>query len=200
MEQVSARARPVRPAASGMDVREFLAFLEFRPQEERWQLIDGVAIMMAPPTQVHQRIALNLAIHLNSVLPEIGEDLFAYVETGVRAPGLDSFRLQPDVAVLPGAARYESYVENFRLVAEILSPSNTEKLIGLKLSLYRAAPGNDFILVLDSRRIAVDVYARSNNWGRQTITDPDAIVVLAGLNFSCRAAEIYRGTPLDPSR
>ena len=49
---------PVRPAYSGtMDVDEFMAFLETRPDEEHWELIEGVAVMMAPPTYAHQRIA-----------------------------------------------------------------------------------------------------------------------------------------------
>ena len=49
------------PAFSGsMDVDEFMAFLETRPDEERWDLIEGVAVMMAPPSVAHQRIVYNL--------------------------------------------------------------------------------------------------------------------------------------------
>src|SRR5262249_1865862 len=49
------------PALSGtMDVDEFMAFLETRPKGERWDLIEGIAVMMAAPTAVHQRIAHNL--------------------------------------------------------------------------------------------------------------------------------------------
>ena len=51
---------PVRKDGK-FSVEEFFALMESRPEEERWQLIDGVAMMMPPPTLVHQRIASNLA-------------------------------------------------------------------------------------------------------------------------------------------
>ena len=47
-------------------VEEYFALIESRPEEERWQLIDGVAMMMPPPTRVHQQIASNLAFELNT--------------------------------------------------------------------------------------------------------------------------------------
>ena len=38
-----------------MSDEEFLGFVAKRPDGERWQLIDGVAVMMPPPTKAHQR-------------------------------------------------------------------------------------------------------------------------------------------------
>ena len=55
---------PVRKDGK-FSVEEFFALMESRPEEERWQLIDGVAMMMPPPTLVHQRIASNLALELD---------------------------------------------------------------------------------------------------------------------------------------
>ncbi len=43
-----------------MSIELFRAFYSTRPDEERWQLIDGVAVMMPPPIPAHQRIASNL--------------------------------------------------------------------------------------------------------------------------------------------
>ena len=39
---------------------QFLDFYMTRPDGERWQLVDGLAMMMVPPTSVHQRIGKNL--------------------------------------------------------------------------------------------------------------------------------------------
>jgi hypothetical protein len=33
---------PVRPHSGTMDVDEFMAFIETRPKEERWHLIEGI--------------------------------------------------------------------------------------------------------------------------------------------------------------
>jgi Uma2 family endonuclease len=52
-----------------MDVDEFMAFLETRPHGEHWELIEGVAVMMAPATYAHQHIAYNLCILLNDAFP-----------------------------------------------------------------------------------------------------------------------------------
>ena len=47
-----------------MTIEEFLAFTESRPQEERWELIEGVAVMNPSPTKWHQVIASNISIAL----------------------------------------------------------------------------------------------------------------------------------------
>jgi Uma2 family endonuclease len=52
---------PARPRSGTMDIDEFMAFLETRPKEERWHLIEGIAVMMAPPSVAHQRIASNIS-------------------------------------------------------------------------------------------------------------------------------------------
>ena len=59
------RAERSRP---GLSVEAFRAFYQGRPDEERWELIDGVPMMMAPPTFLHQRIASNLERMLNDAL------------------------------------------------------------------------------------------------------------------------------------
>ena len=39
---------PAQPLSGNMDVDEFMAFMETRPKGEHWDLIEGVAVMMAP--------------------------------------------------------------------------------------------------------------------------------------------------------
>ena len=41
-----------------MTVAEFRLWAEPRPDEERWELIDGIALLMSPPTGRHQRIVI----------------------------------------------------------------------------------------------------------------------------------------------
>src|SRR5262245_50689327 len=116
---------PVR-ADGKFSVEEFFALIESRPEEERWQLIDGVAMMMPPPTLVHQRIASNLARLLNDHFDAGQAELFAFQEVGLIVPEAELFRPEADVAVLDALAEYESYANKFYLVAEILSESNTD--------------------------------------------------------------------------
>jgi Uma2 family endonuclease len=191
---------PVRPTAGTMDVDEFMAFLEMRPKEERWHLIEGIAVMMAPPSLAHQRIALNLCEVLNRTFTARKQDLFAYHEVAIRLPGLANFQPEPDVVVAPGTAGYDLYTQNFRLVAEILSPSNTRAEIALKLRRYREAPENLYVLVIDPREFLVEVHAESRNWQPLTLGQPDELIEMPEFGLRCPVSDLYRGTPLDPER
>jgi Uma2 family endonuclease len=45
-----------------LTMEQFHAFRDERPKEEKWELIDGVPMMMPPPTVMHVRIARNLGL------------------------------------------------------------------------------------------------------------------------------------------
>jgi Uma2 family endonuclease len=189
------------PALSGtMDVDEFMAFLETRPKGERWDLIEGIAVMMAAPTAVQQRIAHNLCNLLHAAFAARGLDLFAYMGLAVRTPGLRNFQPEPDVVALPGAASYDRYFEHFRLAVEILSPSNTRTEIDVKLLGYREGPDNLYVIVIDSRELLVEIYARSRGWEQRTLKNVGDPIEMPEFGLSCRVGDLYRGTPLDPER
>jgi Uma2 family endonuclease len=187
------------PARSGtMDVDEFMAFIETRPKEERWHLIEGIAVMMAPPSWAHQRIALNFCELLNRAFATQGRDLYAYHEVAIRLPGVMNFQPQPDVVVAPAPAGYELYGEDFRLVAEVLSPSNTRAEFDLKLRRYREAAHNLYAVVIDPRQFLAEIYARSRKWEPVVLAAPEDPFEIPELGLHCRLADLYRGTPLDP--
>jgi Uma2 family endonuclease len=191
---------PTRPSSGTMDVDEFMAFLETRPDNERWDLIEGVAVMMAPPTYAHQRIASNLCSVLNSAFAAEGHDLFAYQRAGVRTPDVRNFQPEPDVVVVPGVAGYDLYSERFRFVGEILSPSNTRTEISLKLRRYREAPDNLYAVVIEPREFLVEIHAKSRNWEPAVLMKPDDPIEMPEFGLRCRVGDLYRGTPLDPQR
>jgi len=189
------------PAFSGsMDVDEFMAFLETRPDEERWDLIEGVAVMMAPPSVAHQRIVSNLCHLLNTAFDASHLDLFAYPGLGVRTPSAKNFQPEPVVVVLPGVAGYNLYSENFCFVAEVLSPSNTPTEIDLNLRRYREAPENLYAVVIEPREFMVEIHARRAEWQPVVLNAPSDIIEMPEFGLRCTVGELYRGTPLDPER
>ena len=189
---------PAPPFSGTMDVDEFMAFLEARPHGEHWELIEGVALMMARPSYAHQRIASNFCTLLNGAFAAQGLDLFAYFDAGVRSPGVRNFQPQPDVVVVPGVAGYDLYSERFQLVGEVLSPSNTRTEIGLKLQHYCEAPDNLYAVVIEPREFLVEIYARRSNWQPTTLTKPDGSIEMPEFGLLCSVADLYRGTPLGP--
>ena len=188
------------PAPGTMDVDEFMAFLETRPKGEHWDLIEGVAVMMAPPSVAHQRIAHNLCNLLINAFVANGLDLYAYIGIGVRTRGVRNFQPEPDVAVLPGVAGYDVYSERFQLVAEILSPSNARSEIDLKLRRYREAPDNLYSTVIEPREFLVEIYAKQRNWEPTVLTKPDDVIDMPEFGLHCHVGDLYRGTPLDRQR
>jgi hypothetical protein len=81
-----------RPFSGTMDLDEFMAFLETRPDGEHWELIEGVAVMMAPASYAHRRITRNFCELLNGACAAGNVDLFAYFDVGVRSPGVRNFQ------------------------------------------------------------------------------------------------------------
>jgi Uma2 family endonuclease len=192
-------AEAARDFSGNMQVGEFLRFLKSRPKEERWQLVEGVAVMMNPPRMRHQQIALNLRDLLKDALEKQGRrDLLAMTEVGVRVRGVSNFLPRPDVVVVPGIAGDEVYAEHFLLVSEVLSPSNTKSLITQKLRLYKGHPDNLYCLVIDSRRAWMEIHARAKEWVPVVMDDLANVFELPEFALRSTLGDLYRHTPLDP--
>ena len=60
-----------------MTVEEYFAFTDTRPDNEKWELIDGEPILNAPPSRLHQIILDNLVFLLGTIrhLRSLGDSL-----------------------------------------------------------------------------------------------------------------------------
>jgi Uma2 family endonuclease len=96
-------------------------------------------------------------------------------------------------------AGYEYYTDNFQLVAEVLSPTNTPREVGLKLRRYREAPDNLCALVIEQREYLVEVYARSRGWEPLRLSAAGELLELPEFGLRCLVGDLYRRTPLDPA-
>jgi len=124
-------------------------------------------MMMPPPTRVHQLIASNLAFEFNMHFRAHRPELCAMQEVGLIVPEAELFRPEADVAVVDLMGGYESYIDKFYCVAEILSDSNTDKDIAVKRQRYLQHPDNLYFLLIEQKRVRVEVMAR-------VLTPPDA--------------------------
>jgi Uma2 family endonuclease len=177
-------------------VEEYFALIESRPEEERWQLIDGVAMMMPPPTRVHQQIASNLAFELNTHFRAHRPELIALQEVGLIVPEAELFRPEADVAVLDVTADYESYADKFYCVAEILSDSNTDKDIAVKRQRYLQHPDNLYFILVEQKRVRLEVLARAQQWQPVVRERLDHVLDLPAFGIRIPLTALYRGTPI----
>jgi Uma2 family endonuclease len=186
----------VAPPAK-MTANEFLEFIEDRPREERWQLVDGVPfVMMSPASLPHQVIGRNLVRLLDFALEKNRPGLIAVQEVGLRLDHRSDFRPVADVAVLSAKVENEVYGARFHLAAEILSPSNTREHISRKRSRYSEGPDCLYVLVIAQDDFAVEVWSRGDHWKGRVFRSPDDLIELSEFGFVCRVGDLYRDTQL----
>jgi len=185
-----------------MSIEVFRGFLEGRPDEEHWELIDGVAMMMAPPTLAHQVIAGNVQMLLNAALENHAPALISCQRAGVNlSPAVEDYDPEPDVVVIDGELAErpgERYAGRFYLVAEIVSVSDRVD-IAKKRAVYQLHESCRCILTVQQDRCEVRVDTRSDNgWNEQVLTRPDDLLELPDFGLACKVADLYRGTALQP--
>jgi Uma2 family endonuclease len=183
-----------------LSIKAFRAWVESRPEKERWELIGGVPMMMAPPTRGHQRIASNLERLLNDALEARHPELSAYQRVGLNlAPIVPDYDPEPDVAVIsadePGDVRYS---DRFFLAAEIVSASD-RTTVASKCEIYKGHPNCRCVLVVQQDRVEVSVAAWSESgWTERRLSNPGQELILAAFGLRCTLADLYRGTVLQP--
>jgi Uma2 family endonuclease len=187
-----------------LSVEVFRGFLEGRPEEERWELIDGVAVMMAPPTLAHQIIAGNLQRLLNDALEIHAPTLIACQRAGVNiGPSIEYYDPEPDVVVIATEAAEtpgERYAARFYLAAEIVS-SSERTYVESKREVYKLHEHCKSIMTIQRDRIEVRMDVRTEaGWNEQLISGADDPLVLADFGLRCGLPDLYRGTSLAPRR
>jgi Uma2 family endonuclease len=185
-----------------MSLELFRAFYAGRPDEERWELIDGAAVMMTPPTLAHQVMAGNLQRLLNEALEQHDPTRVAIQRAGVNVgPTIQDYDPEPDVVVVDAVLAEQSderYAGRFYLVAEIVSASDRVDIAD-KREIYKLHDACTCILTIQQDRFAVRVELRgAGDWREQSLDSPEDILQLDEFGLRCEIAEIYRGTALRP--
>lgn len=185
------------PSGSGLSDEEFVEFVDQRPNEERWQLIDGEAIMMTPPTLRHQRIASNLAMKLNLHFERRASPLYAFQEVGLMVPGVKRFRPKTDLAVVDSSIDLGvRWANHFLLAGEVLSESNSAKEIENKCRRYIEHPDNLYVLVIAQNEVCLEVRSRRSDWRPVELRSLEDKLELPEFEFSTTLLAIYAGTPI----
>ena len=180
-----------------LSLKAFRAWSATRPDDEHWELLDGVPTRRTPPTKAHQRIASNLERLLNDALGPPPERA-AYQRAGLNlGPVVENYDPEPDVVVIDVAeSSDERYANRFYLVAEVVSASDRPKIEG-KREIYKLHAACNCILTIQQDRHELRVDQRAGNaWTTQILTRPADELVLTDFGLRCTLADLYRGTPL----
>jgi Uma2 family endonuclease len=176
-----------------LSIEAFRAWIESRPDEEHWELIDRARVMMAPATRDHQRIASNLEQLLNQALKTHGSTLRAFQRVGLNlgsvAPHYDP---KPDVTVIDAAPGGDPrYTDRFYLAAEVVSDSDRPTVEG-KREIYKRHPSCNCVLVIEQSRYHVCVDLRGDaNWSAGILSSANDVLLLPEFGFRCTLQDFY---------
>jgi Uma2 family endonuclease len=177
-----------------MTVEEFYAFTDARPDEEKWELIDGEPVLNASPSPIHQWIVGNLLIALGNRAREGGATWAALPGLGVRLSDIN--RPEPDVLIVPRASLSVDPTGRDRkevIVAfEILSPSTEERDLRWKRTAYTSLPSLTHYVVIAQDSVEVVVFAREANFSERRLRSSGESLELTALEISLPLSEIYR--------
>lgn len=201
-----------------LTAQEFRNFQQGRPDCERWELIDGIPVMMTPPSIDHNRIASNLEGLLNTVFGEGNAAVIAVqrpgIELGLEQGALDAlglgegYRPEPDIAVIENQpALGRRFVDCAYLFAEAASADEDrivptgERWIETKIRLYQAHRHCNTALAVEQDRVEVRVVRRTaDGWLSQILTDAEDELDLADYGLQCPVGALYANTHLRPRR
>lgn len=181
-----------------MTVEEFYAFTDMRPDEEKWELIDGEPVLNASPGNFHQLILKNVIMALGLEERRLGTP-WAIIP-GIGALVSDTSRPEPDVMVLPkDVVRKNPLNRDTReaiVLFEIMSPSTKSRDLKWKRSAYTSLPALTHYVVIAQDAVDVVVFARENDFLDQRFVSMDDSIAFPGLGVSLPLSEIYRDTGL----
>jgi Uma2 family endonuclease len=156
------------------------------PEDERWELIDGVAYAMSPaPVIKHQRVAgeffFRLRLHLG------GKPCQPFIApTDVHLSDLDV--VQPDILVVCDPSKITpGYIEGAPdVVVEVLSPATAAKDLREKKALYERAGVREYVVIHPTDHYATRFLLGSENgqpvFDRGTLFRSDETLVFATLD------------------
>jgi Uma2 family endonuclease len=181
-----------------MTVDEFYEFTDRRPDDEKWELIDGEPVLNAAPSKLHQRIVKNLLLVLGAL--ERAQSASWEVLPGLGVRVSDTKRPEPDVVIIPLASASPDLGERDRsdaLVAfEVLSPSTEDRDLRWKRDAYTSLASLTHYVVIAQDAVEVVVFARDNAFAETRLRSLNDSVEVPALGISLLLAEIYRGTGL----
>lgn len=180
-----------------MTLEDFYAFTDRRPDNEKWELIDGEPVMQASAGSRHQRILGNLAFLLDRIARSTRANWQAIPGIGLLVS--ETSRPEPDFIIRPkGHPKGDPFARDCAdvIVAfEILSPSTQDRDLRWKRTAYTGQASLTHYVVIAQEAVEVVVFAREAGFAEHRLRAGDALELTA-LGVSVPLAEIYHDTGL----
>ncbi len=188
----------VLSAPADPDFDRFYAFQAERPDEERWELIDGVYELNPSPIDYHQLIVKNILFRLEQFAIDTGDQWMVLPGLGIHLPFIKRTAPVPDVVVRPDGLTDTDYMDNPLVVFEVLSPSTRRKDLNFKRTYYSGLPSLLHYVAVEPKELFVRQFSRSSDWNERKLRKSNNVMTLPELGAKLPLADIYRRTGLLP--
>lgn len=123
-----------------MTIEDFLDFTGSRPQEEKWELIEGLPVISPSPVDFHQIIVMNIGHALLQHKITHNASWFVLSGTGTRSIHHAKSLLQPDVMVKAHPPVGSAVSDDCLFAVEVLSKSNSKADRAWRQIFYGGVP------------------------------------------------------------
>jgi len=152
------------------------------PDDQRWELVNGVAHCMAPaPSIRHQEVAGALFSRIEQQLR--GRTCRPFIApTDVKLS--DSDVVQPDILVVCDPRKLvDTHIDGAPdLVVEVLSPGTSARDLRQKKSLYERYAVREYLIVDPLEHYAIRFLLGEDGYDKGTVFAPDEVLTLATLD------------------
>ena len=177
----------------------FEDYLEWESQQEiRYEYVKGEVFAMTGGTIPHNDIALNL---YRALYPHLRSRSCRVNVSDVKVQvSPKSIYYYPDVIVScdPEDLNARKFIQNPKLIVEVLSPGTSAKDRGEKFTYYLKIPSLQEYILIDSETISVERYSRGE--GRMWLYYPyqaGDTITLSSIEFEFPIELLYEGIVLE---
>lgn len=179
-----------------MTIDAFQAFTVDRPKWEKWELIDGEAIVQAAPAKRHQLIVTNLLLEIGSIQRARSLDWLVIGGIGGRVQQDVHNEVIPDVLIVPPGDDFSNWTYDILAAFEVLSPGSVRRDMVRKRAIYQRMRALTHYVVVAQDRREVTVFARAEAFSPRILSGDDVLEIPL-LKIAIPLNEIYRDIRLD---
>jgi Uma2 family endonuclease len=177
-------------------IAEFRSFIEDRPDDEKWELIDGEIVLNPTANNRHQRVVRNLLYELEEIRRRSGAEWEPIPGISTRHPQDQHSEPIPDVMIVPATSDVFNWTFETMAVFEVLSPFSTRRDMVHKRDFYTRIESLTHYIVLAQDKREATVFARADGFKSQVLTGAKARLEIEPLGVSIPLADVYRDVPL----
>jgi Uma2 family endonuclease len=177
-------------------IEAYHAFVDDRPESEKWELIDGEIVLNPTATNRHQVTVGTLIHELHKARDRVQANWQILPGIGTRVRDDPHNEPVPDVMVIPSLSEVSNWTFDALATFEVLSPYSLRRDMVRKRGFYARIDKLTHYIVLAQDRREATVFARLNEFEPRTLKAANANLELEPLGIAIPLADIYRDVSL----